>query len=217
MKNEQADRLRGELRTSSPNSHGVYLLDMSQYQELPFEEVGQILHQEGWRPTHHSTQPMRTEIALTRLGETGLSPHDRTFVQGDGPDQLRADPQVAARAMEIQHERGFDPLSERELDRVRERHRYWQKKFNRQVALASLYTIVGGILLGAFLTSDEPDWESGSAYVLLAIPVILLLLAGVSIYKSVRIRHARRTEIGSFLDAYEELNRLARSHSTTGG
>lgn len=216
MKREQADRLRAELRESSPNAHGIYLLDMAEYQELSLQEVGQILHQEGWQSTRHSTQPLRTEIALTRIGETGLSPSDRTFIQGEGPEQLRQNPQVAERADEIRRGRGFDPLSDHELDKVRQRHRYWQKKFNRQVALASLYTIVGGVLLGAFFASDELDWESGSAYVILAIPVILLLLACVSIYKSVRIRKIRHTEIGGFLEAYAELSLMARVEPTSG-
>lgn len=214
MKRQQADRLRAELRDSSPNAHGIYLLDMAEYQALSLEEIGRILHQEGWQPTRHSTQRLRTEMALTRIGDTGLSPSDRTFIQGDGPEQLRQNPHVAARADEIRRERSFDPLSDRGLNKVRERHRYWQKKFNRQIALASLYTIVGGVLLGAFFASDELDWESGSAYVILAIPVILLLLACVSVYKSVRIRKARHAEIGAFLNAYAELSRLARADST---
>ena len=217
MRTEQANRLHAELRESSPNAHGIYLLDMAEYQQLSFEEVGQILHQEAWQPTRHSAGRLRTEIALTRLGETGVPNHDRTFVQGPGPDILRESPRVAARATEIRHERGFDPLSSQELNRARERHQFWRKKFNRQAAFASMYTIVGGILLAAFLASEEPSWESGSAYVLLAIPVILLLLACVSIYKSVRIWQARHAEIGGFLAAYEELNRLARTDSTSDG
>lgn len=217
MRTEQANRLHVELRESFPNAHGIYLLDMAEYQQLSFEEVGQILHQEGWQPTRRSTERMRTEIALTRVGETGVPNHDRMFVQGPGPEVLRESPRVAARAAEIRHEQGFDPLSSHELNRARERHQFWRKKANRQVALASLYTIVGGILLGAFFASDEPDWESGSAYVILAIPVILLLLACVSIYKSLRIWRARHAEIGGFLAAYEELDRLARHQSISDG
>lgn len=217
MRAAQAERLRAELRESSPNAHGIYLLDLSQYQALSFGEIRQILNREGWQPSENRTESSRVEVALTRLGDTGVPNHDRTFVQGGGPEVLSENPRVAARAEEIRHERGFDPLSGRELNRARERHQYWRKKFNRKVALASLYTIVGGILLGAFFASDEPDWESGSAPVLLAIPVILLLLAGVSIYKSVRVWKARNAEIGEFLSAYGELTRLARVDSTSEG
>lgn len=213
---DSCTRLRTELENAVPSVDGNYLLDTSEYMALDLQQIKRSVNATGWLVASLDHGSARPQMRLARKGSHALSQPDRTFVQGSTPDRLRRDPAVATRAEEIRRTQGFDPLSDRELDHARQRHQYWQKKFNRQVALASLYTIVGGVLLAAFFASDEPDWESGSAYVLLAIPLILLLLAGIAIYKAVRVRKARRVDIGAFLDAYEELNRLAGVDTTPG-
>lgn len=205
------ERLRSELADATPGVDGSYLLDTSHYSSLGLEQVKSTVNSAGWLVAGLEGGSSYPTMRLTRRGATTVPREDRTFLQGASPAELREDPQVAARAKEIQREQGFDPLSGRELNNARERHRYWQKRFNRQVALASLYTIVGGLLLGAFFGSDQLGWDSDAAY-LVAIPLILLLLAGVSTYKAIYLRRARRAEIGRILDAYAELNRLARRH-----
>ncbi|SFP77109.1 hypothetical protein SAMN05421810_103362 [Amycolatopsis arida] len=203
-------RLREELAGATLGVDGTYLLDTERYADLELPEIKQAVNSAGWLVAGLEDGGSRPRLRLTRQGTTVLRGPGISFVQGDSPARLRKVPAVVARAAEIQRERGFDPLSSAEWNRVRERHRFWEKRFNRQVLLATFYTIVGGVLLAAFFATRKAEWDEGSTYVILGIPVVLLLLAGLASYKATRIRRRRQADIGDFLAAYQELDQLAR-------
>lgn len=136
--------------------------------------------------------------------ETGHGP----FLNGESPQTLRTDPAVVERAREIERSQGFDPLSEYRLDRARERHAFWGKKFNRQVALAFLYGVVAFILLGVTVAGGVPDGTP--AWFAPAITAVVLALFGIAIVTARRIRKHRAAEIGAFIAASQELNEIHR-------
>jgi hypothetical protein len=197
-------RLAEELKAAQPGVDGTYLLDSSQYLDLPMDEIGRAVHSAGWKVVRLSPESPRSAVVLTRPGTTTVDFLDGPFAGTSTPAELRQNPRVLARAAEIEREKGFDPLSETELNRARERHKHWVKPFNRQVLLAFLYGFVGLFMLAGTLASAE-----GNTYrVLLAVSLIVLALFAIAALKARLIRKKRRAEIGDILDAYEELRRL---------
>lgn len=202
-------RLQAELRKADPGHDGYYTLDTSEYEGLGLVEIKEFVQGAGLQVAEVDKSAGRARLRLVRGEQPNYASVDPASPSGAAPGVLRQNRRVAARAEKIRKSKGFDPLSEEELHRVRQREKYWQKKFLSQVVLASFYTIMGGVLLTFLFSGYELDWHEAHAYVLMAIPVILLLLGGIAVYKAVRARKGRRVEVGEFLDAYEELNRIA--------
>ncbi|RCW43120.1 hypothetical protein DFQ14_1077 [Halopolyspora algeriensis] len=203
-------RLTDELKTAEPDVRGQYRLDTSQYGDLSRADIRAAAEAVGWAITGTDPASAGNMLLLSRPGDVVLDNDDGSFVQGATPTELRQDPVVAARAEEIKRDNGTDPLSPTQLNWARERHKYWAKRFNRQVALAFFYGIFGTIILFGTLGSFEPG-DGSRFYVMLAIAVVMLSLLGVAMFRAVLVRRKRRAEIGDFLDAYGELNTLAEN------
>jgi hypothetical protein len=202
-------RLHEELATAKPDVEGRYHLDTNQYLDVPMAEIGRAIRSAGWVVEHLSPESPRSAAVITRPGTVTTSYTGGPFAGTSSPDELREDPVVAARAAEIEREKGFDPLSQVGLNRVRERHNYWGKKFGRQARLATLYWLVGPILLVATLATQRPGKDEFT--VMLVISLIPIVLGGIATFKAVRIRRARKAEIGDVLAAYTELDNLGRT------
>jgi hypothetical protein len=202
-------RLTEELATASPNVEGRYLLDTTQYLDIPMPEIGRAIHSAGWVVESLSPESPRSAAVITRPGTVTPSYVGGPFAGTSSPDDLRDDPKIAARAAQIKSSKGFDPLSHDTLNRVRERHNHWAKKFGRQVKLATLYWLAGPILLLATVTTQRPGKDE--FILMLSVSLILIALGGIATYKAVRVRRARNTEIGDVIAAYTELDRLGRT------
>jgi hypothetical protein len=197
-------RLGDELARAQPDADGSYRLDSSQCAELQMNEVVRAAQSAGWEVERLSAESPRGGVVLTRPGGVRVDSTDGPFVGTSTPAEMRGNPAVLARAREVERDKGFDPLSETQLNRARERHRHWAKQFNRQVLLAFLYGFAGVFMLvGTVLSAG-----SGNFYLLLAISVIVLALCGIAITKATVIRKRRRAEVGDVPDAYEQLRRL---------
>lgn len=197
-------RLGEELARAQPAADGSYRLDSSQYAELQMNEIVRAAQSAGWEVERLSSESPRSGVVLTRRGAVRVDSADGPFVGTSTPVEMRGNPAVVARAKEIERDKGFDPLSETQLNRARERHRHWAKQFNRQVLFAFLYGFAGAFMLvGTVLSAG-----GGNFYLLLAISVIVLALCGIAITKATVIRKRRRAEIGDIVDAYEQLRRL---------
>ncbi|WP_116050381.1 hypothetical protein [Amycolatopsis palatopharyngis] len=202
-------RLHEELAAAKPDVEGRYHLDTNEYLDVPMAEIGRAIRSAGWNVEHLSPESPRSAAVITRPGTVTTSYSGGPFAGTSTPDELREDPVVAARAAEIEREKGFDPLSQVALNRARERHNHWAKKFGRQVRLASFYWLVGPILLLATLATQRPGKDE--FLVMLVISLIPIVLGGIATFKAVRIRRARKAEIGDVLAAYTELDNLSRT------
>lgn len=211
-----AGRLQCKLQEETPNAYGRYVLDISSYRQLPLLEIFGVAREAGWEVVDGSSASWRSEITLARPGHTALTSSAGSFVGGSSPEQLRNNPKVVSRAVEVKQSQGFDPTSERTVERARQRHQYWQKKFNRQFGLMFLYAVLGVVFLAALFGGGAFDEYEEAAYVLVVLPIIFLLLAGIAGWKAMRVLRARKAELGDFYDTYEELNRIADDDSHPG-
>jgi hypothetical protein len=179
---DAAARLADELAAAEVGADGRYLLDASQYPDVPMAQVRAAAESAGWEVRRVAPDSARPSLELARPGTTTV--HDLT----DGPftpAKLRT---------------SATP-SEAELNRARERHAYHAKRFNRQGRLAFLYGMVGLFVFVGTLTSAE----GGTFWMLLAVSLILFTLFGLAVAKATAIRRQRRAEIGDLLDDYGKL------------
>ncbi|MGH3466228.1 MAG: hypothetical protein ACRDQF_00665 [Thermocrispum sp.] len=202
------NRLAAELAAALPDASGRYVLETAKYMDLSLEEIGRAVAGSNWRVVRSSPGSPRSSIVLARPGTTTAEFRHGPFVDCDSPEALRKNPAVVSRAAEIQRTKGFDPLSEHELNRARERNKHWGTKFNRQVGLAFLYFWVA--LLGFGVTFGGGVRDGHDPWIYLTITLIISALFVMAVIKAWSIRKMRKQEIGYFLDAYRELDALHR-------
>lgn len=200
-------RLADELANAEPGADGQYVLNTTRFLDLQLDEIARAARVSGWEVEGLAPETPRSTMVLRRPGSSPVGHWHGPFLGDSVPDELRRNPAVLERAREIERVRGFDPLSERELNQARERHKHWARKFNRQVACCFATSILGLIVLGATFGSFEPA-DGQVFYVMLAIAIVLLLLALLAATRAVLIRRQRKAEIGDVLDAYEQLRRM---------
>lgn len=204
-------RLAAELASAEPDVQGRYQLDTSQYADLSRAELRAAIEKAGWTINDFHSASAGQVLVLSRPGEVALRELDGSFMRGVSPEQLRRSPAVVDRAAQIKRSRGIDPLSPKQMNWARERHKHWQKRFNRQSLLAFFYGVFSLLLLLGALFSDL---DSSSRRVVLAVGIVLLALFALAVVKAVQARRKRRAEIGAFLDAYEEISELAEDEQS---
>lgn len=210
QENDPYKQLRAELAAATPDVKGRYTLDTSKYGQLGAAAINEAAILAGW---HAVSDDVRNELILARPGTTTAELNHGPFLEGEAPDTLRSDPTVVERAREIERVKGFDPLSEHELNRARERNEHWSKPFARQVKLAFFYAVVGLSMLGITLSGAIPD-DHPATWAVPAMTAIVLALCAIAITKARIIRKKRKSEIGDAIAAYQELQQLYRQQRT---
>ncbi|WP_019808672.1 hypothetical protein [Saccharomonospora halophila] len=203
---DSGQQLRRELREATVNADGFYPLDTGRYADLSNGVIAEIVRGTGWKEAGHSQIRQGEVVRLTRPGTTVVSPAQESFADASHPDEFRNTPAVRARAAEIERVQGFDPLSPQVLNRAREQHRTWGTRFNRQGRLAMLYGFVGLFMLLGTLASTEHE----NFAMVLGVTAVVWLLFGVSVVKAALTRERRNRDVRPVLDAYAELEELAR-------
>ncbi|MEW2501642.1 MULTISPECIES: hypothetical protein [unclassified Amycolatopsis] len=166
-------RLAGELAAAEPDVHGRYLLDASQYPDLPLSDVRHAAESAGWEVRRTAQDSARPSLELARPGTTTV--HDLT----DGPFTVAGEPPSATA-----------------LDAARQKHKLYARQFARQVRLALFYGFIGVFVLVGTLTSAD----GSTFWLLLAVSLIVLALCGLAVAKAATVRQRRRTELGEILD-----------------
>lgn len=210
QENDPSKRLKSELAAAAPDAKGRYVLDTSKYAELSGTTIEQVVTSAGWQTARTSHNDM---LILARPGTTTAEFNAGPFLDGESPETLRNDAAVVDRAREIERVKGFDPLSEHELNQARQRNEYWSKPFARQVRLAFFYAVVGLSMLGITLSGGIPD-DHPAKWVVPAMTVVVLGLCAIAITKARIIRKKRKSEIGDVIAAYQELQQLYRQRHT---
>lgn len=203
QENDPYKVLTAELAVATPDVQGRYILDTSKYADLGSTSIQQAATSAGWQTIRREVD---NQLVLARPGVTTAEFKHGPFLDGESPDTLRDDPAVVGRAREIERAKGFDPLSDHELNRARERNQYWSKPFNRQGRLAFFYALIGLLMLGITIGS-VPDAEKWIGFTMTGIMVALFVIATT---KARIIRKKRASEIGDVLDAYKELQQIYR-------
>lgn len=204
--NEPSERLASELATATPDAKGRYVLDTSKYAELSETLIEQAVISAGWQTVHTSYNDL---LVIARPSTTTAEFESGPFLDGESPETLRSDAAVMDRAHVIKQMKGFDPLSEHELNRARERNEYWSKPFARQVRLVFFYAILGMSMLGITLSVGIPDDHPAKWAVPVTTVVVFALLA-IAVTKARIIRKKRSSEIGDVITAYRELQEIYR-------
>lgn len=207
QRNDPHRRLAAELAAAVPDAKGHYVLDTAPYGDLGDATLERAVAQTGWE----SRPGLGSNLVLSRRGTTTAEYKHGPFLEGESPQTLCTDPAVVERAREIEQTKGFDPLSGYALNRARERNAFWAKKFYRQVGLAFLYGFLGPFLLAVTIAGDLPDGEP--TWIAATITAIVLLLFAIAFVKAWGIRRRRAAEIGAFITAYQELNKIYRTRT----
>lgn len=206
QENDPSKRLASELAAATPDAKGRYVLDTSKYAELSSTTIEQIVTSAGWQTVRTSHNDMQV---LARPGTTTAEFEAGPFLDGESPETLRSDAAVLDRAREIERVKGFDPLSEHELNRAQKRNEYWSKPFSRQVRLAFFYAVIGLSMLGITLSGGIPD-DHPAKWVMPAMTVVVFALLAIAVAKARLVRKKRSSEIGDVIAAYQELQKIYR-------
>lgn len=194
-------------------------IDWFDFRDLTEGEIAKRLRHYNWEfRSEEITRKswfLRFTRGLASAAAADRAGHDTTgedaSVQQQAPQQeppkerLADSARVASRAAKYRAHKGFDPSSEKQIRQARERDEQWQRKLNRQVLLASVYTIVLFILLAFLLSADSAWYDNSGSYVVVAIPVIVGLLDAIAVYKAARIQTARRADTRPILRARQDL------------
>lgn len=202
--NQPHKRLAAELVSAIPNAAGRYILDRSRYISIALPDITSAATAANWQIIESGSD----DLVLARPGTSTAELNHGPFPNGEAPSTLRQSPQVLERAREIERTKGFDPLSEHNLNHARERNKAWGKQFGRQALLAFFYGFVALIMLAITFGGSIPDGTGH--WISLAVTGTVIALFAVALVKARLIRRKRRAEVGGFLSAYEELNAIYR-------
>ncbi|RJQ77617.1 hypothetical protein D5S17_14385 [Pseudonocardiaceae bacterium YIM PH 21723] len=209
---------RAFTRVVRRNSAPALAVDWMWYSHLELAELIRIAEDHGLYFVREEIEGARWLLLLSsdrsRANPVLDTAEELAFAEAGGVTQiqvigaslaeLREQPELVRRAREIQRESGFDPLSARLISLVGYRQAEWRGRLGNESVLAVWSGLLAlGLLTLALLIPDP-------AVLWVAVPVgpVCLLFTGWILARYVRYLRVRRRELGRYLDALRELNRM---------